>query len=899
MDQDMFTPELKPEQSPRKNNKFLIIIISIAIAVAAAIPLTYYLMFFRDGALERSIDKAFIDSGKVAAYEQAWRGGYDAELNIHLSPELSGLAEFVDADIVMSGTNNNAKSILDLTLSASGQSFNVGTYLDDDILAVRGLGKDKDKYISLDSKNARLDLTGSVFSPNSGSDYALDYQSYSTLVDIIDEYTLLMQQLREEYTEETEVELEKELLDAVNEIERKIIEKVKKSTSFGFTSEFPFIYRQTRYGLDSPALVEICDTAIEVLEDKNDIEYASELKQIISSYKTLFTNNDFSAELMYHISGGKLTYAYFILETAEAVINNKIEIILDFDFGFSEQTAILELKQTEYRGKNKNINDTIFNYQKDKKGVTLTVSKSTDYVIGDNEWKPTYTSIFDFGLLIDENDAFELWLKGTTIDLTARGIIKADNLRKNLELEINSLTVDAQDYLKGSVFNVNISKRRAGISVPESDRLSEMTTESQEEFAKEIPAYELNMLMYAMQGEYEDMPKSVDGYPVAPVSIVNDKILQYTLLYKDYIQLMQTYGINGEQCAWVYDKDIHMYVLLRYVDYNDLSVEFLHNFTDEYNNYHKCRVVGDRLEVHDFDVNIIKEATCSEGGEAIYTCNTCGYKFQMETPREEHRWLYVEKKPSTCTEHGFELYKCRVCGETLEKEIPLAEHNYQISEAVEATCIEYGYTIYTCSICGDSYELKYLGAHNIKPNTVEIMLDNGKTYNEHVYSCQLCGYMSYVIIDEYLRIVLSALDDGTYVISDITTLLSDREKPVFCLTEEMFPGIRISGFVEDVDWRILNACSIRIPEGIRNIDIQYFRYEQMAEVLVLPSTLEKIENGTFYEKLPLKRIYYAGTARQWARIDLGQYKNIWSDVEIIFAPDGVEPGAFADLLTGN
>ena len=59
------------------------------------------------------------------------------------------------------------------------------------------------------------------------------------------------------------------------------------------------------------------------------------------------------------------------------------------------------------------------------------------------------------------------------------------------------------------------------------------------------------------------------------------------------------------------------------------------------------------------------------------------------------------------------------------------------------------------------------------------------------------------------------------------------------------------------------------------------------QVLWLPDTITKIENGSFSSK-NIHTIFFEGTEEQWAAIDLGKYETLWADVEIIFVPNGVD-----------
>ncbi len=164
-----------------------------------------------------------------------------------------------------------------------------------------------------------------------------------------------------------------------------------------------------------------------------------------------------------------------------------------------------------------------------------------------------------------------------------------------------------------------------------------------------------------------------------------------------------------------------------------------------------CMVCGETLEdgtAHKFTDEVTIEATCTEAGERIYTCD-CGYSYVEEIPAMGHTeaiggTVYVHSKCSVCDEtiedgnahtytevttaSGSKVYscecgysyeeahdeightvvpggtenshsKCSICGETIEDG---SAHSY-VESITEATCTEAGKHVYSCE-CGYSYE---------------------------------------------------------------------------------------------------------------------------------------------------------------------------------------------------
>ncbi|MBQ4468318.1 MAG: leucine-rich repeat domain-containing protein [Firmicutes bacterium] len=107
-------------------------------------------------------------------------------------------------------------------------------------------------------------------------------------------------------------------------------------------------------------------------------------------------------------------------------------------------------------------------------------------------------------------------------------------------------------------------------------------------------------------------------------------------------------------------------------------------------------------------MEVIKEHTTTEDGEAILTCKTCLRSFDQVIPKGDHDWddNYTVDKPATCMEEGSESIHCTLCGhkqEGSDRTIPITDHNWsqwQVTE--EATYTKEGIEERSCSNCGNS-----------------------------------------------------------------------------------------------------------------------------------------------------------------------------------------------------
>lgn len=172
--------------------------------------------------------------------------------------------------------------------------------------------------------------------------------------------------------------------------------------------------------------------------------------------------------------------------------------------------------------------------------------------------------------------------------------------------------------------------------------------------------------------------------------------------------------------------------------------------------------------VHQYEEEMVKEATCTRNGEKKYTC-ACGDSYTETVERLGHDWDEgVVEEEATETEDGLMLYTCRRCDSTRETVIPKTgtdgpddpddpdnpddpddpdnpdnpddphEHAYEETGRTEATCTEDGEIRYECP-CGDSCEEEIPAAgHRWDAGTVTEKATETET-GVKTYTCAVCG----------------------------------------------------------------------------------------------------------------------------------------------------------------
>ena len=144
-------------------------------------------------------------------------------------------------------------------------------------------------------------------------------------------------------------------------------------------------------------------------------------------------------------------------------------------------------------------------------------------------------------------------------------------------------------------------------------------------------------------------------------------------------------------------------------------------------------------DAHDYEVTVLKDATCTTAGVGKYVCQYCGASKYAAIPAE-HKWNEGEvTTAATCTKPGVMTYSCENCDATYTEEIP-AEHRWNEGvTTIGATCGTDGEIIYTCTVCSETKTeaIPATGEHNFVDDSVK---DATCTEPAMVGSiCSVCG----------------------------------------------------------------------------------------------------------------------------------------------------------------
>lgn len=159
--------------------------------------------------------------------------------------------------------------------------------------------------------------------------------------------------------------------------------------------------------------------------------------------------------------------------------------------------------------------------------------------------------------------------------------------------------------------------------------------------------------------------------------------------------------------------------------------------------YAKWRV--DPNHSHKWDKGrVIKEPSCKEEGEILYTCSVCkGTKVEALAKTDNHQWgEWTTITKPTCSTKGKEVRECSKCSKTEERAIPTIPHTLVKEANKAATCTEDGYKGREyCSICNTT--IKERTIIPATGHTVELLGAKDSTCTSKGYSgdevCKTCG----------------------------------------------------------------------------------------------------------------------------------------------------------------
>ncbi len=232
---------------------------------------------------------------------------------------------------------------------------------------------------------------------------------------------------------------------------------------------------------------------------------------------------------------------------------------------------------------------------------------------------------------------------------------------------------------------------------------------------------------------------------------------------------------------------------------------------------------------------------------------------------------------------------------SFDKNGNMIAHKVVVEKDQPATCTESGSIIYSCTICGKKHsEGNYAFGHNFQDYTDTVINHLGKECQAYIRACTYCGNISNIFVDGYYSLTFEKNKDEGYTLTQYDISFSNTGD-YFFIPKPQNTEIKITALKDPDKYGFAAACIV-IPDGVTSIQTGAFKYAHSMQVLVLPQTLTEIKDNAFIGETNLRTIYYCGTEEQWKQLALGAYAAGWSDVKVIFCPNGINPWEITDKL---
>lgn len=144
---------------------------------------------------------------------------------------------------------------------------------------------------------------------------------------------------------------------------------------------------------------------------------------------------------------------------------------------------------------------------------------------------------------------------------------------------------------------------------------------------------------------------------------------------------------------------------------------------------------------HEYEEQIIKEATCIEKGTVLYKCS-CGKEYTETIELSEHVYeeFFIEKV-ATCMSSGFKIWTCKYCANEKREEIkPIGHEESDWVEIISATCTSKGEEQIHCVHCGEVLQKHYIDKteHSASDNWEDVTKPTLFESGEKQLKCLVC-----------------------------------------------------------------------------------------------------------------------------------------------------------------
>lgn len=559
--------------------------------------------------------------------------GYEGEVELNIPSQLSGLAAPVVVGSSFMGYGSGDDEVCDMVISLGTpdiqHSFDL--FYSEEVIVLGGLGGDADSNtaISIPREDIRAALDGSVFHPDSGSEYALYTETYDLVCKAIDN------------ADESVGDRLSEMLSRI--IERSYEYGEKERRIYFVKGEFA-LERVEEWHLDGEDISHIVDIVFEELVESDLIGDAInslpnfELTATIDAIKESF--RDAEVDMTFVISHSRLSEANISIRTKNGGSDEQLDIVLTVEGNKSDSTVILDVSSSTASVIGEESDSINIRLDRSSEGdknetnvaVLLAGKKTLEINIDHNSESGDYTA--DFSTYVGDISS----------TFTVEGRLLRYKWYSGYEFSVDNYSVDGMSGLPDgqSIISIVMKKNPEAkeLTPPEADNLFTMTEQMIDELVAGLPVNRFLEILAQLNGD--KVVYTEEGIPVTngiAVEQLSDDLLNY---FKKYHYKYPNDTAPKVNKIYYYLEELGLYFLVSYSEaFDTYSVSLYYNPGELLGEYHPASLGSGEIIIHDLKYMGYTTSGCLEPVTEFYVCTICGQE--------------IKQQGSTLTGHGYAI----------------------------------------------------------------------------------------------------------------------------------------------------------------------------------------------------------------------------------------------------
>lgn len=809
---------------------------------------------YKAAPFKSTAEKLFFNDSAYDEVAKVWdEEGCSQQLNILLPSEETGLLKNIRFESnALFGASETGDGSVSTELTVADRSLSISVTYGKQELSISGLG-DQDILIPLD--NLEEELKNSVLAPDSGSDFALSDEDFTDLVEMARELT--SDGFDAHLSDSEKKELKKAFKRIISRTKKHVDVKSDlslKEDGFGFVRYVEYVIEKEDFASFLRATAEESESNSVLRELIDSVFYTpSDKKSGTPSSETVLLS-------VYLNDGeGSESSTLFGKDALLAMAEDFEKAFKEFEISFSYVTDgkricefDLSLNTETKKGDYFNIsteNDLSFS------GITASLVSATDFECSSD------SEIYEGEITLEytkktENDTVDTELDITLEDTsdfgkeaTAYANLIYDKITGEFELYAGS-DISSSDLMFRGICFLDSEQHMLEIEINKTKQASTLI-------------FDTRLLSLSVKKIENEQIPTASGVPL--LSMNESELLDAVKSLPFYTVENMLYDLTGTTLGFSYTKDEKILfdaegVLEAANGYLEKYAEYLKDPETDKNNSQIRSIY-----VYDSDYKVYVLLYYSKGYRAEIYANL------PDTAKNYH--------PARVDENG-----------------RLVVHDLEYVSETENTCNNRGEVKYVCKDCSKKIVIpKEQIEHEYTTESFKSIYDSGEEIDVTLLYCKNCREEYKVYTDHYTA-TLIRLEDSSYSLTDYE--FSDYNEIYMGLPDEISDYITVSEIALHGNFSA-TPHSLRVPSGVKTI--RYNQYSGLKtnryfQVLVLPSSLVKIEDGALFKSYELQTIFFCGTEEEWNKVQLGEYREFWKNVNIVFCENGVSGSDVRDNL---